>query len=116
VRDRFSSGLALGLAVALVVSLTSGARLPVALGESASSAGGEYLGLIGNGAVQGQQNVVLFDGRLNKLLVYDVKSGTGEVTLVGVRDTQYDVKFAEWGKQIPKVSEMRDLTKPGANP
>lgn len=113
-RDRFSSGLAIGLAVALGISFVSGSRSPVgpAFGQSAPSANNEFLALLGNGVAQGEHDLVLFDSKTMRLMLYEVKAGTKELSLISVRNVSYDAKFEEFGTQKPSVKEVYERVKP----
>jgi hypothetical protein len=103
--ERFWSGVALGLAVALGFAL-AGSRAPLreALGQTAGN--NEFVGLLGSGPGAGEHSVVFLDAKSNRMAVYNLKAN--ELSLVAVRNIAYDLKFEEVGvNQKPHVAEMR---------
>ena len=57
-----------------------------------------------------QEVLYLFDGESRKLAVYQVNA-SGKLTMLAMRDTTFDLKPQEFGKNEPSVKELKDLWK-----
>ncbi len=57
-----------------------------------------------------QEVLYLFDGETKKLAVYQVNA-SGRLTMLAMRDTTFDLKPQEYGKNEPSVKDLKDLWK-----
>jgi len=55
----------------------------------------------------GQDAFMLFDSQTNRIAAYTI-TGSKKLEVIAVREVSYDLRAVEWGKQEPKVSEMKD--------
>jgi hypothetical protein len=113
----FLMGAVVALGAALVVT-SNRAGLPEATAQSGSGAAGDYIVTIGQGNAQrGQDTVFVYDTKAHRLAAYSFNNNT--INLVGVRNTEYDLKFQEWNagaKANPSVDVVRDKTREEDNP
>jgi len=61
-------------------------------------------------ASSNQEVLYLFDTESRRLAVYNVNA-SNRLTLIAVRDTTYDLKPTEFGKQEPSVAELKEAFK-----
>ena len=106
----FLLGICVALGTALVVQ--SGSAISPAYAQATGT--GEMFAVTGTGT-SGQSRDVLFliDSRSTRLAIYEYKDG--RLTLGGVRNVEYDLRFNEYPskRQTPSVKDMKRESEKG---
>ena len=106
-------GAGFGLAVAATFSPHRAvyAQRPVHLPAANGFGNGQLIALHAEGT-EGQQQVTLIDPQQRVMSVYHINTGTGSITLRGVRNLRWDLLMEEFNGASPSPQEIRSLIEP----
>lgn len=94
--------------VMMVLGVLVSGLLQPSVAQAATAGSGPGAVLVTGLASSNQEVLYLYDGESHKLAVYKVDA-SNRMTLIAMRDTTFDLKPQEFGKNEPAVQEMKDL-------